>query len=45
MKDLYIARTSDSPEIDFKFSSNQLNISGEAFPEDANRFFLSLIHI
>ncbi|MFA7351449.1 MAG: DUF1987 domain-containing protein [Methylotenera sp.] len=43
MKDLYIARTSDSPEVDFKYSLNQLNITGEAFPEDANMFFYPLL--
>jgi len=43
MKDLYIPRTSDSPEVDFKFSLNQLNISGEAFPEDANKFFYPVL--
>ncbi|MDP3743662.1 MAG: DUF1987 domain-containing protein [Methylotenera sp.] len=43
MKDLYVSRTSDSPEVDFKYSINQLNISGEAFPEDANSFFYPLL--
>jgi hypothetical protein len=39
MQNIYIKATNDSPEIDFKFSENQLSISGEAFPEDANKFF------
>lgn len=42
MEDLYIEATSDSCEVDFKYSTNQLTISGEAFPEDANRFFYPL---
>ncbi len=43
MTDLYIARTADTPEIDFKFALNQLNITGEAFPEDANSFFYPVL--
>jgi hypothetical protein len=43
MQDLYIARTSDSPEIDFNFSLNQLNIRGEAFPEDPNQIFYPVL--
>lgn len=43
MNDLFIARTSDSPEVDFKFSAHQLNITGEAFPEDANKFFYPVL--
>lgn len=43
MKDLYIPRTSDTPEVDFKYSTNQLNLNGEAFPEDANSFFYQVL--
>ena len=43
MDNLFIAKTNDSPEVDFKFSSNELNISGEAFPEDANKFFYPVL--
>ncbi|MFA6040210.1 MAG: DUF1987 domain-containing protein [Methylophilus sp.] len=39
MENLYIKATNDSCEVDFRYSENQLTISGEAFPEDANRFF------
>ena len=43
MNDIYIAATSDSPEVDFKFSSNLLNISGESYPENACEFFRPLL--
>ncbi len=43
MDNLFIAKTSDSPEVDFKFASHELNISGEAFPEDANKFFYPVL--
>jgi hypothetical protein len=39
MKDIYLARTSHSPEVDFRFSANSLSMSGEAYPENANEFF------
>lgn len=39
MNDLYLARTSHSPEVDFRFSENVLTITGEAYPENANEFF------
>lgn len=39
MKDIYLARTSHSPEVDFQFSCNTLSLSGEAYPENANEFF------
>lgn len=43
MEDLYIKATNDSPEVDFKYTFNQLTISGEAYPEDASRFFYPII--
>ncbi len=39
MKDIYLARTAHSPEVDFQFSGHTLSISGEAYPENANEFF------
>jgi len=39
MTDLYIPATSDTPEINFKFSSNTLSMSGEAYPENGVEFF------
>ena len=43
MTDLYIPATSDTPEIDFKFSSNTLSMSGEAYPENGVEFFLPVL--
>jgi hypothetical protein len=43
MEDLYIKASNDSPEVDFKYTFNQLTMSGEAFPEDASRFFYPVI--
>ena len=43
MEDLYIRATNDSPEVDFKYTFNQLTMSGEAYPEDASRFFYPII--
>jgi hypothetical protein len=43
MEDLYIRASNDSPEVDFKYTFNQLTISGEAYPEDAGRFFYPII--
>lgn len=39
MQDIHIARTSHSPEVDFRFSEHILTMSGEAYPENANDFF------
>src|SRR5690242_13197997 len=39
MNDLYITRTTHSPEVDFRFTSHQLTLTGEAYPENANAFF------
>lgn len=43
MNDVYIAATSDTAEIDFKFSLNSLTVSGECFPENANEFFYPIL--
>ena len=43
MQDLYIAKTADFPEIDFKFSQNQLNMSGESFPENPGQLFYPIL--
>ena len=43
MTDLYIPATSDTPEIDFKFSSNMLSMSGEAYPENGVEFFRPIL--
>ena len=41
--DLYIAATNDSPEVDFKFSKHTLTMKGEAFPEDASKFYYPIV--
>ena len=43
MTDLYFQATSDTPEIDFKFSSNTLSMSGEAYPENGVEFFRPIL--
>jgi hypothetical protein len=43
MSDIYIAATSDTPEINFKFSSNTLSMSGEAYPENGVEFFRPIL--
>lgn len=39
MNDLYIPATSDTPEINFKFSNHKLSMTGEAYPENGVEFF------
>lgn len=41
--DLYCVATADTPEIVFKFSTNTFIVSGEAYPEDADKFFRPFI--
>jgi hypothetical protein len=41
--DLFIAGTGSSPEVDFKFSTNTLALSGESYPENAAAFYSDLI--
>ena len=43
MSDIYIAATSDTPEVNFKFSSNTLSMSGEAYPENGVEFFRPIL--
>lgn len=43
MTDIYIPATSDTPEIDFKFSCNKLSMSGEAYPENGVEFFRPIL--
>ena len=43
MSDLFIAASSDTPEIDFQFSNNTLTISGEAYPENGVEFFRPIL--
>ncbi|MBL6986655.1 MAG: DUF1987 domain-containing protein [Methylobacter sp.] len=43
MTDIYIPATSDTPEINFKFSNNTLSMSGEAYPENGVEFFRPIL--
>jgi hypothetical protein len=43
MNDILIARTIESPEVNFKFSSNVLTLTGEAYPENASEFFRPIL--
>ncbi len=43
MNDLFLPRTAQSPEVDFRFSKNLLSLSGEAYPENAKEFFLPIL--
>jgi hypothetical protein len=43
MDNLFIAATSTSPEIDFRFDENALSIKGESYPENAAAFFAPII--
>lgn len=43
MQDLYMTKTADFPEIDFKFSQNQLSMSGESFPENPAQIFYPIL--
>lgn len=43
MNDLYIARTTHSPEVDFRFSSHEMTLTGEAYPENAGVFFQPIL--
>lgn len=43
MTDIYIPATSDTPEINFKFSSNTLSMTGEAYPENGVEFFRPIL--
>lgn len=43
MTDIYIPATSDTPEINFRFSNNTLSMSGEAYPENGVEFFRPIL--
>ena len=45
MSDLFIAASSDTPEIDFQFSNKTLTISGEAYPENGVEFFRPILKL
>lgn len=39
MDDLYRAPTSNSPEVDFRYSQHTLSLRGESYPEHAAEFY------
>jgi len=43
MDTLYIAASSSSPEIDFRFNERHLSIRGEAYPENAAVFWSPIL--
>ena len=43
MDNFYIAATSTSPEVDFRFSENSLAIKGESYPENAAAFYAPIV--
>lgn len=43
MKSFYIDATRATPEIDFNFEKNELNITGESYPENASIFYREAI--
>ena len=43
MNDLYLPRTPQSPEVDFRFGQNTLSMTGEAYPENAKEFFQPIL--
>jgi len=43
MENLYLAATADSPEVDFRFDTNELMLKGESYPENAAAFYSGII--
>lgn len=43
MQDIFIDATATSPEVDFRFSSHQLSLKGESYPENAAAFYGPLL--
>jgi hypothetical protein len=43
MDNLYIAATTTSPEVDFRFDEHALSIKGESYPENAAAFYAPII--
>jgi hypothetical protein len=43
MDNIYITRTSESPEVDFNFTYHVLNMTGESYPENASDFFRPIL--
>jgi hypothetical protein len=43
MENLYLAATTDSPEVDFRFDADTLALRGESYPENAAAFYGEII--
>jgi len=43
MQNVYLAPTSATPEIDFRFDSHTLSLKGESYPENAQAFYGPLL--
>ncbi|MDE1180093.1 DUF1987 domain-containing protein [Paraburkholderia sp.] len=43
MDNFYIAATTTSPEVDFRFDQNVLTLRGESYPENAAAFYAPII--
>jgi hypothetical protein len=43
MQNLHIAATADSQEVDFRFDTHSLKLSGESYPENAAAFYGSVL--
>jgi hypothetical protein len=43
MDNLYIAATTTSPEVDFRFDQHALSLKGESYPENAAAFYAPVI--
>lgn len=43
MDNLYIAATTTSPEVDFRFDQHMLSLKGESYPENAAAFYAPII--
>ncbi len=41
--DLFMAASSSSPEVDFRFSAGTLSLKGESYPENAAAFYGDII--
>ncbi|ANJ66839.1 Fe-S oxidoreductase [Halothiobacillus diazotrophicus] len=44
MNKLYLAPTSNTPEVDFDFASRRLSLKGESYPESAAAFYGDILN-
>ncbi|MCW3481835.1 DUF1987 domain-containing protein [Neisseriaceae bacterium JH1-16] len=43
MQNVYLAATSATPEVDFRFDAHRLSLKGESYPENAQAFYGPLL--